>query len=82
MRLPPSAPPIPEATLTPNPGPREVPAAAAALPPALPEIIEPPFWQAPSPAMEILVNTPRPAVIRVRGLPTPLSWDLLPKPQI
>ena len=59
MRLPPSAPPRPEATLTPNPGPGEVPSAAAALPPALPEIIEPPFWQAPIPAMEISGQCPQ-----------------------
>ena len=52
MRLPPSAPPGLEAALTPNPGPGEVPAAATALPPALPEFIEPPFRQAPIPAME------------------------------
>ena len=52
MRLPPSAPPGPEAALLPNPGPGEVPAAAPALPPALPEFVEPPFWQAPIPAME------------------------------
>ena len=31
----------------PNPGPGEVPAAATALPPALPEFIELQFWQAP-----------------------------------
>ena len=37
-RLPPSAPPGPEAALMPDPGPGEVPAAAAALPPALPEV--------------------------------------------
>ena len=37
MHLPPSAPPGPEAALMPNPGPSEVPAAAAALLPALPE---------------------------------------------
>ena len=43
MRLPPSAPPGLEATLMPNPGPGEIPAAAAALPPALPDIIEQPF---------------------------------------
>ena len=42
-RLPPSAPPGPEAALMPDPGPGEVPAAAAAPPPALPEIVEPPF---------------------------------------
>ena len=40
-RLPPSAPPGPEAALTPDPGPGEVPAAATALPPAFPEIIQP-----------------------------------------
>ena len=51
-RLPPSAPPGPEAALMPNPGPGEVPAAATALPPALPEFIEPPFRQAPIPAIE------------------------------
>ena len=36
----------------PDPGPGEAPAAATALPPALPEIVEPPFQQAPIPAME------------------------------
>ena len=36
-RLLPSAPPGSEAALTPDPGPSEVPAAAAALLPALPE---------------------------------------------
>ncbi|XFG03869.1 hypothetical protein AB1E19_007493 [Capra hircus] len=41
-RLPLSAPPGPEAALTPDPGPGEVPAAAAP-PPALPEFMEPPF---------------------------------------
>ena len=51
-RPPPSAPPGPEAALLPNPGPDEVPAAATALPPALLDFIEPPFWQAPIPAME------------------------------
>ena len=50
-RLPPSAPPRPEAALMPDPGPGEVPAAAAGPPPALPEIVEPPFWQAPIPVM-------------------------------
>ena len=58
-RLPPSAPPGPEAALMPNPGPGEVPVEATALPPALPEFIEPPFRQAPIPAMEIPVNAPR-----------------------
>ena len=42
-RLPPSAPSRPEAALMPNPGPGEVPAAATALPLALPEFIELPF---------------------------------------
>ena len=57
--LPPSSPPGPEAALLPNPGPGEVPAAATALSPALPEFVEPPFRQAPIPAMEIPVNVPR-----------------------
>ena len=47
-----SAPPGPEAALMPNAGPGGVSAAAAAPLPALPEIIEPPFQQAPIPAME------------------------------
>ena len=47
MRLPPSAPPGLEATLMPNPGPGEVPTAAAAPPPALPEVVELPPSQAP-----------------------------------
>ena len=47
-RLPPSAPPGPEAALTPDPGPGEVPAAATSLPPALPEFIEPPFVELPA----------------------------------
>ena len=50
-RLPPSAPPGPEATLMPDPGPGEAPVAATALPPALPEFVEPPFRWAPIPAM-------------------------------
>ena len=50
--LPPSVPPGLEGALKPKPGPGEVPAAATALPPALPDFIEPPFWQAPIPAME------------------------------
>ena len=50
--LPPSAPPGREATLLPNPGPGEVPEAATALPSALLEFVELPFWQAPIPAME------------------------------
>ena len=58
-RLPPSAPPGPEATLTPNPRSGEVPAALSTLPPALPEIIEPPFQQAPIPAMETSGHCPQ-----------------------
>ena len=50
--LPPRAPPGPGAALMPHPGPGEVPAAAAALPPALLEFIEPPIRQASVPAME------------------------------
>ena len=57
--LPPSAPPGLEAALMPNPGPGEVPAAATALPPALPEFVEPPFWQAPIPAMETSDQCPQ-----------------------
>ena len=57
--LPPSAPPGPEAALMPNPGPGEVPTAASALLPALPEIIEPPFRQAPIPAMETSSQRPQ-----------------------
>ena len=50
-RLPPRAPPGPEAALMPDPGPGEVPAAAAALLPALPEFIELSFRQTAIPAM-------------------------------
>ena len=57
--LPPSAPPGPEAALMPNPGPGEVPAAATALPPALPEYIEPPFRRAAIPAMETSGQRPQ-----------------------
>ena len=46
MPLPPSAPPGPEAALMPDPGPGEVPAAAAVPLPALLEVVEPPPWQA------------------------------------
>ena len=49
---PPSAPPGLEAALMPNPGPGEVPAAATALPPALPEFVEPPPQQASIPVTE------------------------------
>ena len=57
--LPPSAPPGLEATLMPDPGPGEVPAAAAALPPALPEIIEPLSQEAPIPLMETSGQRPQ-----------------------
>ena len=57
--LPPSAPPGPEATLMPSAGPGEVPAAAAAPPPALLEVLEPLFWQAPIPAMETSGQCPQ-----------------------
>ena len=43
----------------PDPGPGEVPAAAAVLPPALPEIIEPLFQQALIPAMETSGQCPQ-----------------------
>ena len=59
MCLPPSAPPGSEAALTPNSGPGEVPAVVAALPSALPEIIEPPFGQALIPTMEISGQSPQ-----------------------
>ena len=51
-RLPPSAPPRPEAALMPDPGPGEVSATATAPLPALPEFVEPPFGQAPIPVTE------------------------------
>ena len=54
-RLPPRAPPGPEAALLPG----EVPAAATGLPPALPEFVEPPFRQAPIPAMETSGQCPQ-----------------------
>ena len=57
--LPPRAPPGPEAALLPNPGPGEVAAAATALPPALPEFVEPPFRQAPIPAVETSGQCPQ-----------------------
>ena len=43
----------------PDPGPGEVPAAAAAPPPALLEIVELPFQQAPIPAMETSGQRPQ-----------------------
>ena len=57
--LPPSVPSGPEPALMPDPGPGEVPAAAPAPPPALPEIAEPPFRQAPIPAMETSGQRPQ-----------------------
>ena len=57
--LPPRAPPGPEAALLPNPGPGEVAAAATALPPALPEFVEPLFQRAPIPAMETSGQCPQ-----------------------
>ena len=57
--LPPSAPPGLEATLMPDPRLAEVPAATAALPPALPDIIESPSRQAPNPAMETSGQCPQ-----------------------
>ena len=54
-----SAPPGPEAAFMPDPRPGEVPAAAAVLPPALPEIIELPFLQALIPAMETSGQCPQ-----------------------
>ena len=62
MRLPPLAPPGPEATLMPDPGPGEVPTAATAPPPALPETVESPFWQAPIPAMETSGQRPQDSI--------------------
>jgi hypothetical protein len=57
--LPPSVPPVPEDALKPKPRPGDVPAAATALPPALPEFVEPPFRQAPIPAMETSGQCPQ-----------------------
>ena len=59
MRLLLSAPPGPEAALMPHPGPGEAPAAATALPPALPEFVEPPFRQVPIPAMDTSGQCPQ-----------------------
>ena len=42
-----------------NPGAGEVPAAAAAPPPALLEVLGPLFWQAPIPAMETSGQCPQ-----------------------
>ena len=77
-RLPPSASPGWEAALKPDPGPGEFPAAAAALPPALPEIVESPFWQAPIPVTEASgqhFQDPAPAKPPKLYLPLPMSTD-------
>ena len=54
-----SAPPGPEAAFMPDPRPGEVPAAAAAPLPALPEIVEPQFQQALVPEMETSGKCPQ-----------------------
>ena len=62
----------------PDPGPGEVPAAAAAPPPALPEIVEPPFWQAPIPVTEASgqhFQDPAPAEPPKLYPPLPVSTD-------
>ena len=77
-RLPPSASPGPEAALMPDPGPGEVPAAAAALPPALPEVVEPPFGQAPIPVTEACgqhFQDPAPTEPSMLYPPLPVSTD-------
>lgn len=77
-RLPPSAPPGPEAALMPNPEPSEVPAAATAFAPALPEFVELPFWQAPIPVTEAssqYFQDPAPAELPKLYLPLPVSTD-------
>ena len=61
-----------------DPGPGEVPAAAAALPPALPEFIELPFWQAPIPVTEAssqYFQDPAPAELPKLYSPLPVSTD-------
>ena len=58
-RPPPRAPPGLEAALMPDPGPGELPAAAAALLPALLDIVEPPFWQALITVMEASCQCPQ-----------------------
>ena len=76
--LPPSAPPGPEAALMPDRGLGEVPAAAAALPPALPEFVEPQSWQAPVPVTEASgqhFQDPAPAEPPKLHQPLPVSTD-------
>ena len=77
-RLPPSAPPGPEAALMPDLGPGEVPAAAAALPAALPEFVEPQSWQAPVPVTEASgqhFQDPAPAEPPKLYQPLPVTTD-------
>ena len=77
-RLPPSAPPGPEAALMPDPGPGEVSATATAPPPALPEFVEPPFGQAPIPVAEASgqhFQDPAPAELPKLYVPLPVSTD-------
>ena len=76
--LPPSASPGPEAALMPDPGPGEVPAAAAAPPPALPEVTEPAFGQAPILVIEASgqhFQDPAPTELPKLYLPLPVNTD-------
>ena len=62
----------------PNPEPSEVPAAATAFAPALPEFVELPFWQAPIPVTEAssqYFQDPAPAELPKLYLPLPVSTD-------
>ena len=73
-----SAPPGPEAAFMPDPRPGEVPAAAAAPLPALPEIVEPQFQQALVPEMETSGKCPQDSTpVRSPRLypPLPVSTD-------
>ena len=77
-RLPPSAPPRPEAALMPVAGPGEVSATATASPPALPEFVEPPFGQAPIPVTEASgqhFQDPAPTKLPKLYPPLPVSTD-------
>ena len=62
----------------PDPGPGEVSATATARPPALPEVVEPPFWQAPIPVTEASgqhFQDPAPAEPSMLYPPLPVSTD-------
>ena len=62
----------------PHPGPSEVPAAAAAPPPALPEFVEPPPRRAPIPVAEASgqhFQDPGPAKLPKLSPPLPVSTD-------